>query len=187
MSLVVLGIGRPDCAAQVESGRARSIVTSELVERLGQSGWLIVDVRDSNAFNGWIVGQQKRGGHIRGATNLALRWMETYEEEAIRLVESKGFRGNQIVLYGNSASDANRMASWLRNRAQLSPDQLFVYAEGIVAWSRDNTLPMDRLPRYEKLVPPQWVHQLIEEGNSDDYRIVEVNWRKNTSPFGMDY
>ena len=178
MFVVLLGPGSMECAAQIEPSRARPMRTAELAERIGQPGWLIADVRDSNAFNGWVMGEEKRGGHIRGATNLSLRWMEAHHPAALRLVASKGLTEKQVVLYGNSASEAHRMATLLQRLAQLSSQQLFIYTEGIAGWSRDNNLPMDRLPRYENLVPPSWLHQLIQTGDFQDDRIIEVAWRK---------
>ena len=178
MFVTVLGLGSMECDAQIEQSRARPMTTSEVAKRIGHPGWRLVDVRGTNAFNGWIMGEEKRGGHIRGATNLSLRWMEAHHRAAIQLVESKGLKDQKVVLYGNRASEAQRMARLLQMRAQLSPEQMFIYTEGFLAWSRDDKLPVDRLPRYEKLVPPRWVHQLIQEGDSEEYRIVEVAWRK---------
>ena len=82
------------------------------------------------------------------------------------------------MLYGNSADEAHRMASLLQMQAQLSSEQMFIYAEGIAASSRHETLPMKRLRRHEKLVPPGWLQQRIEAADSQDHRVVEVAWRK---------
>jgi len=177
MCVHLLGLGNGDLSAQVGESDPQPLTTSEVAERFDQPGWRVVDVRDSNAFNGWILGDELRGGHIRGATNLSLAWMQTHLPAALRAVELKRLKKNKVILYGNAAGEAHQMAGLLREQAHLSPKQIFIYTEGIEAWSRDSQLPMDKLPRYEKLVSPRWVHRLIEAGPLQDYRIVEVNWQ----------
>ena len=175
MSLSVRDTG---CGAQSEPADATLFSTADVAARIGRPDCQIVDVRDSNAFNGWILGREQRGGHIRGAMNLALRWIDEHPQAALRLVESNGLEKKQVVIYGNSVDEARRMARWLRTEKQLSSNQLFIYADGVEAWSRRASLPMDRLPRYEKLVPPRWLQQLTAAQASRPHRIVEVAWRK---------
>jgi len=176
--LAVLGSDDSQASASSRPAHAQSVTTAQVADCIGQPGWLIVDVRDSNAFNGWITGDEQRGGSIPGAVNLALSWFESNPQAAQRLIESMGLKQNKVVLYGNSAAEAQRMTRLLQQHAQIPAERLFVYTDGIAAWSRDDNLPMDRLPRYERLVPPVWLQQLVQQGDPRDYQVVEVAWRK---------
>ncbi len=51
-----------------------------------------------------------------------------------------------VVVYGYTPMDAARTADRLR---RLGYQRVLEHAEGVAAWAADNTLPMDRLPRYE--------------------------------------
>lgn len=50
------------------------ISTREVVTLLGNPTVHIIDVRPVDAFNGWKLAGEKRGGHIPGARSLPLKW-----------------------------------------------------------------------------------------------------------------
>src|SRR5688572_30941007 len=55
-------------------------------------------------------------------------------------------------------------------RSTLFPyTTLFRSEAGFSAWAADETLPLDRLPNFEKLVHPAWVAHLIAGGRPDTY------------------
>ncbi len=63
----------------------------------------------------------------------------------------------------------------------LGYEKVLTYDVGIIEWAADESLPMDKLPRYEKLVYPAWVNDLIHGKNpvtypGNGYKIFEVSW-----------
>ena len=52
----------------------KRISTEELLTFAGDQETTIVDVRPVEAYNGWRIRHEQRGGHIRGARSLPLKW-----------------------------------------------------------------------------------------------------------------
>jgi 3-mercaptopyruvate sulfurtransferase SseA len=158
------------------------ISTGDLAGRLGRPGTVILDVREAAAYNGWRLNGEARGGHIRGAVSLPLRVMQELSEPDRRaLLEQKRIRSDgTIAVYGVAEDDSAVVARWLR---ELGGGQVLVYSAGLATWAADETLPMDRLPRYERLVHPRWVHELVqgkrlEAYNAGHYVLAEVGWER---------
>ena len=51
------------------------ISTAELLEIIDNKDVKIIDVRSSDAFNGWTLKNEARGGHIKNATSLPEKWL----------------------------------------------------------------------------------------------------------------
>jgi molybdopterin synthase sulfurtransferase len=136
------------------------ISTAELRRRLGEPELTIVDVRPLSAYNGWRLGGEARGGHIPGAVAFPSSWLSSVEEaEAERLLQSKRITTTQqVVLYGDAAEDVAAVRTWL---ASLGHERVRIYEQGWGAWARDPSLPVERLPNYEKLVHTEWLRQVL--------------------------
>ncbi len=136
------------------------IASQELFARLGTPGFLVVDLRGTAAFNGWKQTGEARGGHILGAASLPASWVrDTSGTDIERLLESKGIHQDKtIVLYGASGQDRSRIARLL---ADVGCRDVRTYDAGMAAWAADDALPMAHLANYEKLVPPQWLHDRV--------------------------
>jgi thiosulfate/3-mercaptopyruvate sulfurtransferase len=159
----------------------RHLDTAAVKARLHDPGWVIVDVRDSNAFNGWPLPGQKRGGHIPGAANIALSWVAEDMKGVKGRLKAKGILGSkQVLLYGSDSAEAERMADLLVRKCDVDPTRLHIYRAGFAAWSADASLPLDRLPGYERLVPAQWLFH--ERKVRPELRVYHVSWGK-----GEDY
>lgn len=145
-----------------------SISTGELRERLGQPGVTVVDVRRLAAFNGWRLGGEARGGHIPGAVVFPRAWLTSEDEAEIeRQLDAKGIvPGRTIVVYGDGPDDAAALEA--RLGAAGFPD-VRTYDAGFPAWAADESLPIERLPRYEKLVHTEWLRELLDGGTPDTY------------------
>ncbi len=145
-----------------------TISTVALAERLGDPDLTIVDVRSLAAYNGWRLAGESRGGHVPGARAFPDAWRSTVDEpELERLLADKAIRTERtIVVYGDAAGDASAFAAWLSGRGF---GDVLVYEPGFPAWSADATLPVERLPRYERLVYPDWVRQLVDGEAPETY------------------
>ena len=158
----------------------RSIETSELRDRLDDPSLTIVDVRPLAAYNGWRIGSESRGGHIPGAVAFPVAWLETVDEpEIARLFAGKSITSDrEIVVYGDGAADASRLAERL---ADFGVEGARVYEAGFATWAADQSLPVERLPRYEKLVHIDWLKTVLDGGTpqaapTGEFRLFHVNF-----------
>ncbi len=157
-----------------------TIATSELRDRLGDPSLTLVDVRPLAAYNGWRLNGEARGGHIPGASAFPIDWLRTVDEpEIARLLAGKGVAPDQdVIVYGAGVEDAAALVDKL---TALGVTDARVYADGFGAWAADPTLPIDRLPQYQKLVHIDWLRQVLagqrpEAAPEGDFRIFHVNF-----------
>ena len=129
---------------------------------------VVVDVRPMAAYNGWQLQGEARGGHIRAAVACPLSWADSVDVSELKsLLASKGITPDKtIVVYGYGQDDSAVMGKML---IQLGFENVFAYEADLVEWASDESLPMDRLANYEKLVHPEWVHKLLNEYQVDTY------------------
>ncbi len=145
-----------------------SISTTDLRDRLGEPGLTVVDVRRMAAFNGWRLHGEPRGGHLPGAVVFPSAWLTSVDEAEIeRQLAAKGIvPGHTIVIYGDGAGDVTA----LRDRLEASGfEHVLTYDAGFPAWAADESLPVERLPQYQKLVYTDWLAELIDGGRPETY------------------
>ncbi len=142
------------------------ISTAELRRRLTDTGLTIVDVRPLPAYNGWRQNGAPRGGHIPGAVAFPSAWLQSVDDaETERLLESKGISSSrEIVLYGDDGEDVAAVEARL---AELGHTGVRRYVRGWAKWTGDETLPLERLPHYDKLVHPGWLRELLAGGRPE--------------------
>ena len=158
--------------------KTKAITTEDLLERL--DGLVVVDVRSTAAYNGWRLSGEARGGHVPGAALLPESWLTGLtDEELLVLLENKGIgQTKSIVLYGDTPEQTERLHQKL---SEFGYTDLATYSSGFEEWAADPTLPIEGLARYEKLVHPEWVQQLVAGENPDTYqssgfRLFHVNF-----------
>jgi molybdopterin synthase sulfurtransferase len=156
-----------------------TISTLDLRERVGDSSFVLVDVRSMAAYNGWRLQGEARGGHIPGAVAFPREWLNSLgEAEVGRLLQEKGVTADRtVVLYGDGPDDA---ATLIPALASIGYEDVRAYEAGFSAWAADGTLPITRLPKYEKLVHAAWLRELIEGERpgygGNDYVLFHVNF-----------
>jgi len=124
----------------------------------------ILDVRSIDAYNGWKLKGEQRGGHIPGATSLDVKW--TNYIDWIEIVSAKNLKEyDNLVLYGYTTDECMRVASCLK---KYGYKRVSIYSGFIDEWVTDSQLPLESLPRYRNLVPPQWVRAVIEGEETDE-------------------
>lgn len=138
---------------------------------------VLMDIRPVEAYNGWALNNERRGGHIKGATSFPLKW--TQSEEWRDILENKGITPErQLIIYGYSADDTEDMAEKLTDEGFKDIRTFDHFAE----WSKDEKLPIENLPRYNQLVYPEWIHTLINGSkppayDGSDYVICHASYR----------
>jgi thiosulfate/3-mercaptopyruvate sulfurtransferase len=142
-----------------------SISTAELQKHMSNPQTIIIDIRPVEAYNGWRIREEVRGGHIHGARSLPLKW--TSYIDWIEIVRSKGILPDHtLVIYGYDTEDAERVADRF-SRAGYS--QVMIYHQFLREWCTNDSLPMDRLQRYRQLVYPEWLLTLMEGGTPPEF------------------
>ncbi len=83
--------------------------TSELLKFIENKQGIIFDLRPADAFNGWKLENEQRGGHIKTAKSLPFKW--TNYMDWIEIVRSKHILPeNKIIIYAYTQEDSYRVA-----------------------------------------------------------------------------
>jgi molybdopterin synthase sulfurtransferase len=140
--------------------------TAELRRRLTDPELTIVDVRPLSAYNGWRGNGEARGGHIPGAAAFPSSWFDKLDDaELERLLDSKDIvPDREVVLYGDRPEDVSPVQTRL---AELGHGNVRSYEQGWADWAADETLPVERLAQYRKLVHPDWLRHLLDGGRPE--------------------
>ena len=140
---------------------AATISADELRGRLDDPGLTIVDVRPLPAYNGWRLSGEARGGHIPGAVAFPSAWLSSVDDvEVERLLHSKEIvPSREVVLYGDDGEDVLAVKTRLTD---LGHAAVRTYEHGWDEWAADETLPVERLPNYDKLVHTEWLRQVLD-------------------------
>lgn len=142
------------------------ISSKELLNLLDHPSLKIIDIRSSDAYNGWKEGKEKRGGHITGAKSLPAKWAKYIDW--IEIVHSKNILPDDfLVIYGYDKTQTEKIAD-LFNKTGFHI--VNVYNSFINEWSADEKYPMERMPRYEQLVSANWLNKLITTGSAPEYQ-----------------
>jgi len=146
----------------------KTISTTELAQLLGNSDLVVVDVRPTAAYNGWRLQGEARGGHIQGAVACPLAWTKNMNPSDLEpMLVAKGITSDKtIVVYGYNPEDSATLGQKL---TELGYTEAYSYQAGLAAWAADERLPMTHLAHYEKLVHPEWIHQLITGQQPETY------------------
>jgi molybdopterin synthase sulfurtransferase len=156
----------------------QEITGSQLLSMLDEPDMKIIDIRPVEAYNGWRLQNEPRGGHIRNAKSLAFKW--TAYIDWIEVVRFKEIRPeHQIVVYGYDREQTERVADRFRRSGYK---KVFVYHRFVEEWSADPKKPMDKLERYKHLVSAEWVNDLNQgktpkHYNNDRFIIVHAHYR----------
>lgn len=133
------------------------ISTKEMVTLLSSPKAKLIDIRPVDAYNGWRLQNEPRGGHIKGAKSLPAKWANYIDW--IEIIRSKGIvPEHEIVLYGYSKQETEELATRFQKSGY---HRIKVYNHFQDEWSPNDELPMEFLPRFEDLVPASWVNDII--------------------------
>ena len=159
--------------------KIRRVYTKQLYEDLRTDPNLkLIDVRSPEAYNGWKLRNELRGGHIQHAKSLPHIWADYIDW--IEIVRSKQIMPfHSIVIYGYDSAEAEKVAHRFIRAGY--PD-VKIYYDFISDWTSNISLPMQRLSRYRHLVSAQWLAELIEkdaarEYDNDKYVICHAHYR----------
>jgi thiosulfate/3-mercaptopyruvate sulfurtransferase len=141
------------------------LTTQDVIGRLRSGDVTSVDVRSVDAYNGWRLRGEARGGHIAGARSLPAKWSDYIDW--IEIVRSKGIAPrDSLVLYGYESEKTESVARLFLRAGYRNVGVYHAFAE---EWSANAELPMQHLPGYRRLVPAGWLNELITTGGAPGY------------------
>jgi thiosulfate/3-mercaptopyruvate sulfurtransferase len=141
------------------------VSTDELRAALADGRTQLVDVRPVDAYNGWPLGGESRGGHVPGARSLPHKWARYLDW--IEIVHAKEIRPEEpVVVYGYEADEIGEVTDLF---VRAGYGDVRAYVDFVDGWCSDPDLPLERLPRYAHLVPPRWLRQLMREGTAAEH------------------
>ena len=133
------------------------ISTTELVELIERKDVKIIDVRPIDAYNGWKLGNEIMGGHIKGAKTLPTKWANYMDW--IEIVKTKDILPEQkIVIYGYNNEQSEKVAKSFENAGY---GDISLYNHFVDEWAANDVFPMEKLERYGHLVYPEWVKTIL--------------------------
>jgi molybdopterin synthase sulfurtransferase len=146
-------------------GQITEIGAREVVSLLGDPFVRIIDVRPVDAYNGWKMDGESRGGHIPGAASIPLKWFNYIDW--IEIVRKKEILPeDKILIYACNREDAETASKRFLNSGY---SDINIYTRFLPEWTMDRSLPLGHLPRFRYLVHPGWVKDLISGGKPDEY------------------
>jgi thiosulfate/3-mercaptopyruvate sulfurtransferase len=154
------------------------ITTHELLSQLNNKNIKLIDVRNINAYNGWKLKNEKRGGHIKGAKSLPIKWSNYIDW--IEIVRSKHIiPENKIIIYSYSKDESEKVAKIFQKAGY---NNISIYNHFIDEWSANENNPMEQLARYKQLVSAEWLKDLIDgktpaEYNNNKFVVVHSHYR----------
>lgn len=156
----------------------KQLSTDEVKKRLQYQNVHLIDVRPVDAYNGWALQGETHSGHIPGAKSLPFSW--TKYVDWIEMVHRKNLLPqNEVVLYGYPDDDLERVAN-LFNKSGF--EKVSLYPAFLSEWVTDRQLPLEKLSRYQNLVPASWLKELISGGrpqhyNNDKFVVIHAHYR----------
>lgn len=137
-----------------------------LQQLIGDKNTHIIDARPSEAYIGWKCEGETRGGHIKTAKSLPVKW--TNYIDWIEIVRSKQILPeNKIVVYGYTKEQSQHVA---KRFSTAKYKDVLVYNNFLTEWSVNTDFPMEILPRYKQLVSADWVKTLISGQSPEEYQ-----------------
>lgn len=156
--------------------------TRQIFQLLKDPKTRILDLRSSDAYNGWRLDNEKRGGHIPGAVSLDVKW--TRYIDWIEIVYDKGIsKDEHLILYSGQFEDCEKVGAMLY-RAGFQ--NISAYRNFVDEWTEDTRWPMEKLKRYSKLVPPRWLWSVVlgedvEESPAENFVLLHCHYRNRQS------
>lgn len=145
--------------------KIKHLTTTQVRMLLGNPGVKLIDVRTIDAYNGWRLKNEIRGGHIKTAKSLPFKWSGYLDW--LDIVRSKYFTpDSKLILYGYDDHETEKVA---KDFIKAHYTDVSVYHDFVNKWCSDLELPMSRMSRYRQLVSAQWLNDLIGNINVPEY------------------
>lgn len=149
--------------------------------QLSSQPLVIIDARADHFFNGWPAGEGIKQGHIKDAISFQPHWLELADssEDQQQLLTEKGIHKKEVplVVYDQNDGSASTLYQSLK---QQGFTEVYLLAGGIQAWG-DAGNDTVVLPKYHKLVYPQWLKQQLERKKEQSLITLEVGYEEESA------
>ncbi len=136
----------------------KTFSTKQVAQSINDPNVKLIDVRPADAYNGWSMKGEKRGGHIKNAKSLPFKW--TNYMDWIEIVQDKEILPEQqIVIYGYSTEECEKVAQLFQKAGYQDVN---IYPNFLSEWVTNEELPMLHLNRYKQLVSAEWVKEVVD-------------------------
>ena len=147
------------------------VTTEELLSKLNNNNITVLDTRSEDSYNGWILHNEERNGHIKNAKPFPAMWTTLLKKDSAIIQELK--EKKEVILYGANKKETQTVFNFLKNSGL---NNVTIYESGINKYAKNPTLPMEKLARFEKLVPASYIKSLLD--NNVNFKLFEVSWGK---------
>ena len=109
-----------DVSASEEKNRSAQAGTSVLTAKallaaVEDENTIVVDTRQSDAFNGWDLNKNGLGGHIKGAVDFSYNWLSAEDSLLKKILKTKGLlTEKKIILYNDIREDNEAVRNYLK-------------------------------------------------------------------------
>ena len=169
------------------------------------SSTVLIDARSVNAYNGWAIGNAKRGGHLKNAVSFpadAIRNAVTPNKKEGKTIEDyhKQMMGDagitkdsKIIIYDVNDSDAEYVYNWLKDQGYSADNMKTFNGTDLINSGKAKVV---KYKNYDMYVPEEVVKNISDNltGKSDEYTrnakqvvngddvvILDVSWGDETS------
>jgi molybdopterin synthase sulfurtransferase len=156
------------------------LATREIYELYQKTDIVIIDSRQSAAYNGWPLRGEKKGGHIPNAASFPVDWFNEFSTQDIDdLLQEKGIENkSSIIVSGYDAKEIHATADFLEG---LGFSSISVHDKGMLDWMDDPNRPLQLLSNFKHLVHPEWLLKLLngidpEPDAIGEYVLAHVNF-----------
>lgn len=162
------------CSLASLSSLAAEMPDTMTLSQLQEQHGVVIDTRASAFYNGWPQSLSGTSGHEPAALNLSASWLDAMSDEQIAIWAKQHHLtpATSLALYGsdntNQAVKA-RLEKTGYTHVSLLNDALQTPAR------------LQRLPHFEQLVYPQWIHQLqqgkpVTAAPAGNWKVIEAAW-----------
>ena len=169
------------------------------------SSTVLMDARSVNAYNGWAIGNAKRGGHLKNAVSFpadAIRNAvtpnkkegKTIEDYHKQMMDDAGITKNsKIIIYDVNDSDAEYVYNWLKGQGYSEENMKVFNGTDLINSGKAKVV---KYKNYDMYVPEDVVKNISDNltgksdkydrnakhiVNGDDVVILDVSWGDETS------
>jgi 3-mercaptopyruvate sulfurtransferase SseA len=162
---------------------------------LNRSSLTIIDTRNPNEFNGWILknlDHYGKVGHLNGSFNFDVDWLDIFQPDLIDnylteflnltsksrlknlLVEQEqaSIKTTRILLYDTSVKRLEKLRAYLLNNYVTSA--IYMYQLRHFGSSMKNLFHLEL--NYDLIVPPEYIYDLLyNSSNAQRFKIFDVS------------
>ena len=169
MTALALALGLA-CASSWAAETAQTLTLNQLQQKQGAA----IDTRQSAFYNGWPQSLNGPSGHEPSALNLSAAWLDKMNDEQLSAwVKSHHLNTDApVALYGND-NDIQAVKARLQ---KVGFNHISTLSDALTDPAR-----LQRLPHFEQLVYPQWLHDLqqgkeVTAKPAGDWKVIEAAW-----------